>query len=198
MPHGPPTARVVLTSEEGETLVRWARRRSTAQALALRARIVLACAGPRTSRMACSPRVRRAPGHGRRPAAARRLAGLKDDPRVGTPRRISDADVERAIATTLEQMRPDGTHWDSPLASTRGLAQARPGQPERHTHDDVRHGTRNLFAALGVKAGTVTGEAHAGHRSEEFRHVLDTVDATTPPELGPHLMLDNAPTHKTT
>ena len=44
MPHGPPTARIVLTPEERETLVRWARRRSTAQALALRARIVLACA----------------------------------------------------------------------------------------------------------------------------------------------------------
>jgi transposase len=61
----------------------------------------------------------------------------------------------------------------------------------------VRHGTRDLFAALDVKAGTVIGEVHARHRREEFRHLLDTVDAATPPELDPHLILDNAATHKT-
>jgi transposase len=73
----------------------------------------------------------------------------------------------------------------------------RPGQPERRTHDYVRHGTRDLFAALDVKAGTVIGEVHGRHRSEEFRHFLDTVDANTPPELDLHLILDNAATHKT-
>ena len=73
----------------------------------------------------------------------------------------------------------------------------RPGQPERHTHDDVRHGTRDLFAALDVRAGTVIGEVHARHRSDEFRHSLDTLDAHTPPELDLHLILDNAATHKT-
>lgn len=61
----------------------------------------------------------------------------------------------------------------------------------------MRHGTRDLFAALDVKAGTVIGELHARHRSEEFRHFLDTVDAHTPPELDLHLVLDNASTHKT-
>jgi hypothetical protein len=61
----------------------------------------------------------------------------------------------------------------------------------------VRHGTRDLFAALDVRAGTVIGEVHQRHRSEEFRHFLDTVDANTPPELDLHLILDNAATHKT-
>jgi hypothetical protein len=51
--------------------------------------------------------------------AARPLAGLRDDPRVNAPRRISDADVERAIAAKLEQTPPDGTHW-----CTRRLAHA--------------------------------------------------------------------------
>ncbi len=50
-------------------------------------------------------------GTWRKRFAVRRLAGLKDDPRTGAPRRISDADVEHAIATTLEQMPRDATHW---------------------------------------------------------------------------------------
>ena len=263
-------ARLELTPEERATLERWVRRRSTAQALALRARVVLACADrPDVAHgvLAAELGVHRATvGVWRRRFAARRLAGLKDDPRVGAPRRVSDADVERAIATTLEEAPPGATHW-----STRGLAQAvglsrstvgriwrafglaphrseafklstdplfvekvrdivglyldpparalvlcvdekpqiqattgtapvlpmRPGQPERRTHDYVRHGTRDLFAALDVKAGTVLGEVHARHRSEEFRHFLDTVDAHTPPELDLHLILDNSATHKT-
>lgn len=263
-------ARLELTPEERATLERWTRRRSTAQALALRARIVLACADrPDVAhgRLAREFGVHRVTvGIWRKRFAARRLEGLKDDPRAGAPRRISDADVERAIATTLEQAPTNATHW-----STRGLAQAvgmsqttvsriwrafglqphrsetfklstdplfvekvrdivglylapparalvlcvdekpqiqattgtapvlpmRPGQPERHTHDYVRHGTRDLFAALDVKAGTVIGEVHGSHRSEEFRHFLDTVDARTPPEFDLHLILDNASTHKT-
>jgi transposase len=263
-------ARLDPTPEERATLVRWTRRGSTAQALALRARIVLACADrPEESHgvLARELGVHRATiGAWRRRFAARRLEGLRDDPRTGAPRRIGDADVERAITTTLEQAPPDATRW-----STRGLAKAvgmsrttvgriwrafglqpapergvqaldrpavrekvrdivglyldpparalvlcvdekpqiqatraprpalpmRPGQPERHTHDYVRHGTRDLFAALDVKAGTVIGEVHGRHRSVEFRHFLDTVDANTPPELDLHLILDNAATHKT-
>ena len=273
MAHGPQTARIVLTPEEREALTRWARRGRTAQALALRARLVLACADRPDvphGQLAREFGVHRVTvGVWRKLFAARRLEGLKDDPRTGAPRRISDADVERAIATTLEQAPANATHW-----STRGLAKAvgmsqttvsriwrafglqphrsetfklstdplfvekvrdivglylapparalvlcgdekpqsqatsgttgttpvlpvRPGQPERQTHDYVRHGTRDLFAALDVKAGTVIGEVHGRHRSEEFRHFLDTVHANTPLELDLHLILDNASTHKT-
>jgi len=73
----------------------------------------------------------------------------------------------------------------------------RPGQPEQHSHDYVRHGTRDLFAALDVKAGTVIGELHHRHRSVEFRRFLDTVNATTPLALDLHLVLDNSSIHKT-
>lgn len=73
----------------------------------------------------------------------------------------------------------------------------RPGQLERHTHDYIRHGTTDLFAALDIKAGTVIGEVHRRHRSLEFRHFLATVEQATPPELELHLVLDNSSIHKT-
>lgn len=71
-----------------------------------------------------------------------------------------------------------------------------PGQLERHTHDHLRHGTTDLFAALDVKAGTVIAEVHQRHRSVEFHHFLQTVERATPAELELHLVLDNASTHK--
>jgi hypothetical protein len=76
-------------------------------------------------------------------------------------------------------------------------APTRPGQPERQSHDDVRLGTTDLFAALDVWAGTVIGETHRRHRSVEFRAFVDTIDANTPPEPDLHLILGNAATHKT-
>jgi transposase/transcriptional regulator with XRE-family HTH domain len=73
----------------------------------------------------------------------------------------------------------------------------RPGQPERHTHDYVRHGTRDLGAALDIQRGRVIGEVHQRHRSREFRHFLDTVDRATPPAFELHIILDNSSIHKT-
>jgi len=73
----------------------------------------------------------------------------------------------------------------------------RPGQPERHAHDYIRHGTTTLFAALDVRTGRVIGECHARHRAHEFRRFLDTIDAAVPPHLDVHLILDNYATHKT-
>jgi transposase len=73
----------------------------------------------------------------------------------------------------------------------------RPGQAERRAHDYRRHGTTSLFAALDVKSGRVVGECHRRHRSTEFRHFLDTIDAAVPARLDVHLVLDNYGTHKT-
>src|SRR5829696_1143403 len=121
--HGIHPVRLDLTAEERDALERWTRRRSTAQALALRARIVLACADRPDAAHGVLARefgVHRATvGIWRKRFAARRLAGLKDDARVGAPRTVTDADVERAVATTLEAAPPNATHW-----STRGLAKA--------------------------------------------------------------------------
>lgn len=86
------------------------------------------------------------------------------------------------------------------IQATEGTAPVlpmRPGQLERHTHDYVRHGTTDLFAALDVRAGTVIGEVHRRHRSVDFRHFLATVERSTPAGLELHLVLDNASTHKT-
>jgi transposase len=96
-------------------------RRKTAQALALRARIVLAC----TEKVADTEVAERlhinrlTVGKWRRRFLAKRLDGLFDEPRPGAPRRISDRDVERVITKTLEARRPGATHW-----STRSLAKA--------------------------------------------------------------------------
>src|SRR5712691_5105245 len=118
---GRPTAQVVLSEEERETLERWARRPKSAQALALRCRIVLAAAAGETNtaiagRLGCNPST---VGKWRRRFAERRLEGLQDEPRPGKPRTITDRDVERVIVKTLEETPADATHW-----STRSLARA--------------------------------------------------------------------------
>src|SRR5919202_2101687 len=69
------------------------------------------------------------------------------------------------------------------LDRTQPLLPLRPGQAERRTHDDVRHGTTSLFAALDVKAGTVIGRCSPRHRAAEFRKFLDEIDADVPADL---------------
>jgi transposase len=83
------------------------------------------------------------------------------------------------------------------LDRTAPILPLRPGQPERRTHDYVRHGTTSLFAALDVATGRVIGELHRRHRSHEFVQFLNTIDAQVPAHLDIHLILDNYGTHKT-
>jgi transposase len=83
------------------------------------------------------------------------------------------------------------------LDRTAPLLPMRPGQAERRTHDYKRHGTTSLFAALDAKTGKVIGEMHRRHRSTEFRKFLDRIDASVPPALDVHIILDNYGTHKT-
>ena len=83
------------------------------------------------------------------------------------------------------------------LDRTAPILPLRPGQPERRTHDYVRHGTTSLFAALDVATGRVIGELHRRHRSQEFLQFLNTIDAQVPADLDIHLILDNYGTHKT-
>jgi transposase len=112
---------LALTSTESETLQRWARRRNSAQALALRSRIVLACAnGKSNSTVAEELRLtRQTIGKWRRRFLLERLEGLHDEQRPGAPRKISDEQVERMIVKTLEEAPADATHW-----STRSMAKA--------------------------------------------------------------------------
>ena len=72
-----------------------------------------------------------------------------------------------------------------------------PGVPERHTHDYVRNGTTNLYAALDLASGKVIADMSPRHRAEEFRRFLNLIDASVPAHLDVHVVLDNSATHKT-
>jgi transposase len=72
-----------------------------------------------------------------------------------------------------------------------------PGVPERRTHDYVRNGTTNLYAALDVASGQVISEMTPRQRAEEFRRFLNLIDKTVPADLDVHVVLDNSSTHKT-
>jgi transposase len=117
---GRPKAPLVLSDEERQTLVRWSRRATTAQALALRCKIVLACAEGHTNK-AVAERLGIWPQtvtkwRGR--FVRDRLDGLVDEPRPGRPRTIADEQVEQVVTKTLEEPPPNhDTHW-----STRSMA----------------------------------------------------------------------------
>jgi transposase len=121
MAGGRPKAELVLTDEEREALERWARRPKSSQFLALRSRIVLACArGLTNTQVALDLKVTKPTvGKWRKRFLIRRLDGLLDEPRPGAPRKITDADVERVLTQTLESKPANATHW-----STRGMARS--------------------------------------------------------------------------
>jgi transposase len=259
---------VTLSEEEREVLERWARRPTSAQALALRCRIVLAAADGEQSkeiaaRLGCSTQT---VGRWRGRFARRGLDGLHDEPRPGKPRQIGDEDVERVIVKTLEESPPNATHWSTrSMAAATGMSQSAvsriwrafglkphrsehfklspdpqfvdkvrdivglylnppeaavvlcvdeksqiqalersapilplmPGVPERQTHDYVRNGTTNLYAALDVASGKVISEMTPRHRAEEFRRFLNLIEGSVPEGLDVHVVLDNSSTHKT-
>jgi transposase len=114
-------AGLVLNDDERAELTSLAARRNTAQALALRARIVLRCAtGAENQQVAADLRIDKTTGgKWRRRFVERRLDGLRDEPRSGTPRTIDDARIEAVIVRTLESLPPGATHWRS-----RGMARA--------------------------------------------------------------------------
>ena len=144
---GRPTPPLTLSEEERETLQAWARRPKTAQALAHRARMILGCAeGKTNTAVAEELRMSKATvGKWRSRFLERRLDGLVDEPRPGTPRRTADADVERVVALTLETTPTDATHW-----STRSMAR----------RSGLSHSTINrIWRAFGLQP----------HRTETFK-----------------------------
>jgi len=265
---GRPTVEIILSTEERRTLERWARRHSSSQALALRCRIVLACADGRAGTdIAADLRINPATVSKWRHRFARdRLDGLVDAPRPGAVRTIGDDVVEAVIVETLETAPPDATHW-----STRGLAKKHgishqtvaeiwrafglkpwredsfkvspdpelvekirdlvglymnppvaaavfavdekpqiqalnrsaptlpmlPTTPARATHDYLRNGTCDLFAALEVATGKVITDIRSSHTSADFVAFLNKVNREVPKGLDVHVILDNLSTHKT-
>ena len=240
-----------LSDDERATLERWARRPKSAQALALRCRIVLECAkGGSNAQVGERIGVDRATVRKWRTRfLEQRLDGLHDEPRPGAPRTITDGDVEAVIVKTLEETPADATHWSTrSMAKATGMSQSavsriwrafglkphlvdtfklspdplfvekvrdivglylnppdgalvlcvdeksqiqaldrtapvlplRPGLPERRTHDYVRHGTTNLYAALDVASGQVIADMTERHRAQEFRRFLNLINRSVP------------------
>src|SRR5437660_10008770 len=97
---------LVLSGAGRRTLEDWAKRRKTAQGLALRARIVLACAdgGPNIAVAARLGVNRGTVTRWRARFLARRLDGLNDEPRPGVPRTLNDAQVAELVVRTLEEL----------------------------------------------------------------------------------------------
>jgi transposase len=83
------------------------------------------------------------------------------------------------------------------LDRTQPILPMRPGQVERRTHDYVRHGITDLFAALNIATGEVVSTTRRRHRAEEFKSFLSEIDKSVPAELDIHVVLDNSSTHKT-
>ncbi|WP_031173217.1 IS630 family transposase [Streptosporangium roseum] len=131
---GPKLPPVILSEDERAELERWTRRRTTAQALALRARIVLACA--QQSPDATTPSIgevaeetgvsRPTVTTWRKRFLADGLQGLADEERPGRPRTIADAQVEEVIARTLEEKPPnEDSHWSTrSMARSTGMSQS--------------------------------------------------------------------------
>ena len=117
-----------MTVEEREQLIRWTRRAKSSQALALRARIVLACAQGADNktvagRLGCAAAT---VGKWRGRFIAQRLDGLSDGPRPGRPPSIS---VEEVVVATLETMQKNATHWSrAKMAERSGLSKSTIGR----------------------------------------------------------------------
>jgi len=147
MRRGRQLAPLSVTSEERESLERWSRRPKTGQALAQRARIILESAsGKSNTEVARRLRItKQMVGKWRMRFLEKRLDGLLDEPRPGTPRRLSDVEVERVLTMTLESTPKHATHWS----------------------------TRSLAAACGLSRSSVhrvwQAFALAPHRSETFK-----------------------------
>ena len=123
---GRPTKPLDVSPEEREKLAMLARRPKTAQAMAMRARIVLGCEeGLSNDAVAKKLRITAATVcKWRERFRVNRLEGLLDEPRPGAPRSIADKQVEAVVTKTLESMPANSTHWSTRLMAKRvGLSQ---------------------------------------------------------------------------
>ena len=128
---GPSLPVLTLSEDERDRLMRWVRRRKSAQDIAQRSRIVLECAsGASNSEVArrlgvSLPTVRK----WRNRFLDKRLDGLVDEPRPGRPALIGVDQVEQVIVNTLESTPANATHWSqAKMAERSGLSKSTVGR----------------------------------------------------------------------
>ena len=246
---GRPKVALTVTDVERTELVRLTKRAHVNRLLAFRARLVLACADAPTDTVVARRcrTTNTTVGKWRKRFIERRLEGLLDEPRVGGPRTISDADVEAVVVQTLEATPTGETHWSTrTMAAKAGMShtmigriwrtfglkphitqsfkmspdpqlvdkirdvvglymnppnnavvfsfdeksqiqaleRAQPilpmdiGQPERRTHNYIRNGTLDLFAALNVATGEVLARCKHQPRAQDFVAFLREIEAS--------------------
>jgi transposase len=123
---GRPKKPLEITDEDRDKLQTMARRPKSAQAMAMRARIVLSCEeGIGNAEVASKLHITGATvGKWRERFRKQGLDGLLDEPRVGAPRKITDQQIEEVVTQTLESMPANRTHWSTRLmAAKMGLSQ---------------------------------------------------------------------------
>ncbi len=121
--------------------------------------------------------------------AASGVDGLHDHPRLGQPRKITDADIERVIVTNLESRPADATHW-----STRSMAKVTAFN---------QTAISRIWRTFGLKHRTVTSQIHSAQvqsgssaphlpriprrpgSSDEAPHFADLHVCTSLDDLGP-------------
>ena len=125
--------------------------------------------------------------------------------RQGTFKLSADPDFEAKVADVV------GLYLDPPVGAVvlsidektqvQALDRTQPVLPinfaktEKRTHDYIRHGTTNLFAALDTTSGEVLGECYPRRRTNEFLKFMNTVIKRYP-DREIHVVLDNLSTHK--
>jgi len=221
---GRPKAELVVTDVERTELVRLTKRAHVNRSLAFRARLVLACIDAPTD-IAVARRYRTTNatvGKWRTRFIARTMAAKAGMSHTMIGRIWRTFGLQPHVTHSFK-LSPDpqlvdkirdvvGLYMNPPTNAVvfsfdekpqiQALQRAQPilpmdlGQPERRTHNYIRHGTLDLFAALNVATGEVLTRCKQQHRAQDFVAFLRDIDESVEPALAIHVVLDNLSAHK--